>query len=102
MQETSGIDKLVIKVILKDMASVLVTPEAQGQFDELPLVIQARIQKVLRRLEGWPEVSGAKPLAGNLAGHWRMRTGDYRIQFHVTGEDVTIEKVGHRDGFYDE
>jgi mRNA-degrading endonuclease RelE of RelBE toxin-antitoxin system len=84
------------------MAIVLVTPEAQQQFDGLPVVIQARVEKVYQRLERWPEVSGAKPLAGDLAGHYRIRTGDYRIQFFATGDVVTVEKVGHRDGFYGE
>jgi mRNA-degrading endonuclease RelE of RelBE toxin-antitoxin system len=84
------------------MAIVLVTPEAQKQFDGLPVVIQARVEKVYQRFERWPEVSGAKPLAGDLAGHYRIRTGDYRIQFFATGDVVTVEKVGHRDGFYGE
>jgi mRNA-degrading endonuclease RelE of RelBE toxin-antitoxin system len=84
------------------MATVLVTPEAQAQFQELPVVIQTRIEIVYRRLERWPEVSGAKPLAGDLAGHFRIRTGDYRVQFYITGDVVTVEKVGHRDGFYGE
>jgi mRNA-degrading endonuclease RelE of RelBE toxin-antitoxin system len=30
-----------------------------------------------------------------------MRTGDYRIQFYVTGDVVTVEKIGHRKRFYD-
>jgi mRNA-degrading endonuclease RelE of RelBE toxin-antitoxin system len=46
-------------------------------------------------------VSGAKPLCGGLAGHYRVRTGDYRLQFHVEGEEVVIERIGHRDGFYE-
>src|SRR5436305_279135 len=28
-----------------------------------------------------PRVSGAKPLRGRLAGKYRLRTGDYRLQF---------------------
>ena len=32
----------------------------------------------------------------------RIRTGDYRIQFYVTGDVVTVEKIGHRDGFYED
>jgi mRNA-degrading endonuclease RelE of RelBE toxin-antitoxin system len=47
-------------------------------------------------------VSGVKPLTGNLAGRFRMRTGDYRVQFYIEGERVIVEKVGHRDGFYGE
>ncbi|NOS99625.1 MAG: hypothetical protein HOP29_03260 [Phycisphaerales bacterium] len=31
-----------------------------------------------------------------------MRTGDYRVQFRVAGETVVVERIGHRDGFYDE
>jgi mRNA-degrading endonuclease RelE of RelBE toxin-antitoxin system len=28
-------------------------------------------------------------------------TGDYRLQFHVDEDTVLVEKIGHRDGFYD-
>jgi mRNA-degrading endonuclease RelE of RelBE toxin-antitoxin system len=84
------------------MANVELTPEAARQKDQLPRVIRVRIIKLIERLRNWPHVSGAKPLSGELAGHWRMRTGDYRLQFHVEGESVVIEKVGHRDGFYED
>ena len=40
--------------------------------------------------------------AGGLAGSYRLRTGDYRLQFHVEGETVFVEKIGHRDGFYED
>ncbi|HUY88706.1 MAG TPA: type II toxin-antitoxin system RelE/ParE family toxin [Pirellulales bacterium] len=95
------------------MAIVVLTPAAQKEFDVLPKAVRARIEAVLRRLERWPDASGAKPLSGDLAGRWRVRTGDYRVQFSVEpgkslqeGEPaapgkVKVEKVGHRDGFYD-
>jgi mRNA-degrading endonuclease RelE of RelBE toxin-antitoxin system len=86
------------------MAIVTITAEAQQQFYDLPVSIQARVEKIFARLERWPAVSGAKALSGNLAGHYRIRTGDYRVQFHIirgkSEEEVVIEKVGHRDGFY--
>ena len=84
------------------------------------VVISARLYKVIDRLKAWPNVSGVKTLSGNLAGKYRLRTGDYRIQFRVEREKVAaiskqkkpsnevirlkvvVEKVGHRDGFYDE
>jgi mRNA-degrading endonuclease RelE of RelBE toxin-antitoxin system len=94
------------------MALVLITPAAQRQFEDLPRAVQARMERIFVRLEDWPNVSGAKRLSGNLAGHCRMRTGDYRAQFYVESGDaskdppepdrVVIEKVGHRDGFYDD
>lgn len=81
---------------------VIVTPEAQEQFEALPKVIKQRVLRITARLARWPQVSGAKPLRGPLAGHFRMRTGDYRVQFHVSGGTVIVEKIGHRDGFYEE
>ena len=63
--------------------------------------IQGRIARIIFRLVQWPDVSGAKPLRGKLAGHFRIRTGDYRVQFYVTGDVVTVEKIGRRDRFYD-
>jgi mRNA-degrading endonuclease RelE of RelBE toxin-antitoxin system len=49
------------------------------------------VLRLLVRWENWPEVSGAKL----LAGRYRVRIGDYRLQFFV-------EKIGHRDGFYED
>lgn len=95
------------------MAIVLLTPAAQAEFDALPKAVRARVEKILRRLEHWPNVSGAKGLSHGLAGRWRIRTGDYRVQFYVdpgspadssaaaASDKVKVEKIGHRDGFYD-
>lgn len=81
---------------------VTLTPGAREQFDRLPRAVRARVLGVLHRLEAWPRVSGAKPLRGPLAGRRRIRTGDYRVQFFVIGDRVVVEKIGHRDGFYEE
>ena len=82
------------------MADVSFETAAAEQFAALPQRIKARMVVIVERLKNWPEVSGAKPLRGNLAGHYRIRTGDYRLQFHVEDEEVVIERIGHRDGFY--
>jgi mRNA-degrading endonuclease RelE of RelBE toxin-antitoxin system len=84
------------------MATVVLSPTARDELEQLGNPIHARVLKLLARLEQWPNVSGAKPLRGELVGHYRLRTGDYRIQFHVVGDVVTVEKIGHRDGFYGE
>ncbi len=84
------------------MVNVVLGPEAQRQVDRLPRAIRARMWRLIQRLGKWPEISGAKPLRGNLAGRYRLRTGDYRLQFRVEGHDVVIEQIGHRAGFYDE
>ena len=84
------------------MARVSVMPEAAAQFNALPRPIQARIVHLFDRLRQWPQVSGAKPLRGSLLGRYRLRTGDYRVQFRVEGDEVRIEKIGHRGRFYEE
>jgi mRNA-degrading endonuclease RelE of RelBE toxin-antitoxin system len=43
-----------------------------------------------------------KRLSGRLAGGFRLRTGDYHLQFHTEGEKIIVEKTGHRDRFYEE
>jgi mRNA interferase RelE/StbE len=84
------------------MATVTFTPEAAEQADELPKRVRARLLALIDRLEKWPDVSGAKPLRGDLAGFYRLRTGDYRLQFRVEGDNVIVVKVGHRDRFYED
>jgi mRNA-degrading endonuclease RelE of RelBE toxin-antitoxin system len=84
------------------MVHVEISPTAEADIAGLPLAIRGRVWDIVDRLERWPDVSGAKPLRGKLAGHYRIRTGDYRVQFRVSGATVVIEKVGHRDGFYED
>jgi mRNA-degrading endonuclease RelE of RelBE toxin-antitoxin system len=84
------------------MTTVVLTPVATDALERLSNPIHGRVLNLLVKLEQWPRVSGAKPLRGELAGRYRLRTGDYRIQFYVAGEVVTVEKIGHRDGFYGE
>jgi mRNA-degrading endonuclease RelE of RelBE toxin-antitoxin system len=83
------------------MAKVLISAEARLQHETLPKSIKARVQAIFLRLENWPAVSGAKPLRHGLAGRYRIRTGGYRIQFRVVGDEVIVEKIGNRGGFYD-
>jgi mRNA interferase RelE/StbE len=81
---------------------VELTPAAAKELESLPRVMCARVMAVIARLDAWPQVSGCKPLTGPLAGKFRVRTGDYRVQFRVAGPVVVIERIGHRDGFYEE
>jgi mRNA-degrading endonuclease RelE of RelBE toxin-antitoxin system len=84
------------------MAIVVLTPEAADELEGLGNPIHGRMLKLLVRLEHWPEVSGAKSLVGALARHYRLRTGDYRVQFRAAGDKVVVEKIGHRDRFYED
>ena len=84
------------------MPTVTLEYNAAMQLGELPKPIKARMVELLVRLADWPHVSGAKALSGKLAGHFQLRTGDYRLQFRIQQGQVFIEQIGHRDGFYDE
>jgi mRNA-degrading endonuclease RelE of RelBE toxin-antitoxin system len=81
---------------------VLITATVLEQFTKLPRPIQARVLGLVERLDKWPNVSGAKALSGDLTGHFRLRTGDYRVQFFIDNKSIIVERMGHRDGFYDE
>jgi mRNA-degrading endonuclease RelE of RelBE toxin-antitoxin system len=113
-----------MKADLHDMATVVLTPEAVRDIAGLPAPIIARMHGLVARLRQWPEISGVKRLKGDLAGQFRLRTGDYRLQFRVErittvseqkkmvkGREVlerrelvdyrvVVEKAGHCDGFY--
>ena len=88
------------------MPTVAITDEANEQIESLPVPIGVQVRLILVRLQQWPNVSGAKTLRGDLAAYYRIRTGDYRVQFHATDRTasalLTVTKVGHRDGFYDD
>lgn len=81
---------------------VELTPEAARQFDKLTKSAKLAVYRVLVRLQEWPKVSGAKPLRHGLKSHYRIRTGHYRVQFRIEAHRVIVERVGHRDGFYDD
>jgi mRNA-degrading endonuclease RelE of RelBE toxin-antitoxin system len=84
------------------MAQVVLTVQAQRELNGLGRATHFRILGVLARLGNWPRVSGAKPLRHGLSGKFRIRTGDYRVQFRVDGQTVVVERIGHRDGFYED
>jgi mRNA interferase RelE/StbE len=80
---------------------VVLTESAAQDLEALTEPIHARVLRILERLARWPDVSGARRLSGELAGRWRIRTGDYRVQFRVEGRRIVVETIGHRDRFYD-
>ncbi len=84
------------------VARVVFTPDADRQMQVLPRVIRYRLHDVVDRLEKWPSVSGAKPLKHGLKGHFRIRTGDFRILFRVVGDEVWIVRIEHREEVYED
>jgi mRNA interferase RelE/StbE len=77
------------------------TPAAQADLAGVPTTILARMESIVDRLERWPNTSGARPLRGEWNGHHRIRTGDWRVIFRTSGNDVTIVRVMHRSKVYE-
>jgi mRNA interferase RelE/StbE len=83
------------------MMRALLSPLAQRQVADLPKAVRARLDGLIQRLERWPDVSGVKPLGGKLVGRYRVRTGDYRVVFHVKGHEIVVERIAHRKDVYE-
>jgi mRNA-degrading endonuclease RelE of RelBE toxin-antitoxin system len=84
------------------MVSVRFTAEASAEFESLPVTIKARVLAVLERLKHWPDVSGAKPLRGEWAGHYRIRTGDWRIIIRPVSPELIVVRIKHRSEVYED
>gem|GEM_PF-596739 len=85
---------------------VRTTEAAEDEFLKLPLRMRARVLLVYERLERWPEVSGHKALKADWAGFSSLRTGDYRVIFHLLPEPddpqfIEVVRVAHRRDVYD-
>lgn len=82
------------------MAKVELSESAISDFAAVPLGMKRRVQSVIERLEKWPAVSGAKLLRRELKGHYRVRTGNWRIVFHVREDLITIDRIDNRKDVY--
>ena len=51
------------------------------------------------RLATRPEAFG-KPLQRTLKGYWKLRVGDYRVVFKISGNDILILGIIHRKEVY--
>jgi mRNA interferase RelE/StbE len=45
-------------------------------------------------------VRAGRPLRQSLAGHRKMRVGDFRVIYRVQGDKIHILKIGHRKDVY--
>ena len=70
---------------------------------DLPLInknLRERIKKAIEeRLLVSPEQYG-EPLRKTLKTYWKMRVGDYRVVFKITGHEILILGICHRKEVY--
>ncbi len=63
--------------------------------------IQERIKKAIEsRITNAPHQYG-EPLKRTLKGYWKLRVGDYRVVFKLSGTEVWIFGIIHRKDIYD-
>ena len=68
----------------------------------LPANIHSRIARAIEaRLVEAPAQHGA-PLRKTLKGYWKLRVGDYRVVYKITGAEVWILGIIHRKKIYDD
>jgi mRNA-degrading endonuclease RelE of RelBE toxin-antitoxin system len=82
--------------------AVLLAKDAQADYEDLPATIQARVNDVIERLKQWPNVSGAKPLRREWSGHFRIRTGDWRVIFRPVTPCLLVVRIKHRSEVYED
>ena len=72
---------------------------------DLPLLderVKSRIKRAIEtRLAGAPQQFG-EPLRKTLKGYWKLRVGDYRVVFKVSGDEVRILGIIHRKRVYEQ
>ncbi len=63
--------------------------------------IRLRIKRAVEnKLAFAPEEFG-EPLRRTLKGYWKLRVGDYRVIYKVSGKVVIILRMGHRREIYE-
>ena len=70
-----------------------------GDLDRLDRPVALRI---LNKIEKAPAAEGraGEPLAGELAGLYRLRVGDDRVIYARTSEGYLVLRIGHRSDVY--
>ena len=64
--------------------------------------MQERIKRAIKsRLATAPHQYG-EPLKRTLKGYWKLRVGDYRVVFKLSGTEVWIFGIIHRKEIYDQ
>ena len=79
---------------------VIITGEAQKQYNKLPKSEQLKVKKKLQSLENDPLIG--KKLVGEFANFYGFRAWPYRIIYSidVINKEIKIRSILHRQGVY--
>jgi mRNA interferase RelE/StbE len=82
---------------------IQVHPDAQAELAALPRKAQRQVVKKIQSLASNPRPPKAKALKRpRHGGHWRLRSGDYRIIYQIRDSILTVLviKIGDRKDIY--
>lgn len=82
------------------MGSIRWSTRAREALDALDPLIQERVSAKIDWLEEHSSHIAHEPLHRELRGSYKLRAGDYRILYSMSGNNIVIEKIGHRRDIY--
>ncbi len=72
--------------------------------EDLPKISSAEKQRIRKAIEkklfDTPQNFGVR-LRKTLKNYWKLRVGDYRVIFKITGKKILVLKIGHRKEVYE-
>ena len=80
-------------------ANVEYKASVAGDLDRLDRGVALRVLKKIEKTLA-EEGSAGEPLAGEFAGLFRLRVGDYRVIYARTGRGYLVLRIGHRSEVY--
>jgi mRNA interferase RelE/StbE len=81
--------------------AVLFHQEVAADIADLPVDLKERIRTAIKeRLTTEPALYG-KPLRATLKGYWKLRVGDYRVVYAISGDEVIVYAICHRRHVYE-
>jgi mRNA interferase RelE/StbE len=79
---------------------LLYHPLGAEDIENLPENIKDRLREAIEKRLAPDPVRAGRPLKQSLAGHRKMRVGDYRVVYRVQGDVTMVLKIGHRKDVY--
>ncbi len=77
-------------------------PEVRDDLRHIPRNIKESLRKAIENRLAFDPLLYGRPLRQSLKGHRKLRVGEYRIIYRVSGDDVIILKIGHRREVYEQ
>jgi mRNA interferase RelE/StbE len=79
---------------------LLYHPLVAEDIERMPQNLKNRIENALQTRLLVDPIKAGRPLRQSLAGHRKMRVGDYRIIYRVKDNMIIVLKIGHRKDVY--